>query len=47
MLVLNINDVASETGKCDGLNPKRPTLFVCELVKQDGTIEDLEYKRNQ
>jgi len=33
----------SENGICNGLNPKRTTKFICELVKEDGTIEVLEY----
>ena len=33
----------SENGICNGLNPKRTTTFICELVKEDGTIEVLGY----
>jgi len=39
----------SENGRCNGLNPNRTTMFKCELVKENGTIEVLEYlikKRN-
>jgi len=40
----------SENGICNGLNPIRTTTFICEFVKEDGTIEALEYlmkKRNK
>ena len=33
----------SENGICNGLNPIRTTMFICELVKEDGTVEVLEY----
>lgn len=39
----------SENGICNGLNPMRTTVFKCELVKENGAIEVLEYlikKRN-
>jgi hypothetical protein len=34
----------SENGICYGLNPLRNTVFKCELVKEDGTIEKLEFR---
>lgn len=40
----------SDNGLCNGLNPSRTHVFKCELVKEDGTIEVLEYlmkKRNK
>ena len=43
----NKDDRESETGKCDGLNPKRTTKFICELVKKNGTIEVLEYLKKK
>ena len=36
-----------ENGICDGLNPLRNTVFKCELVKKDGTIEKLEFRIGQ
>jgi hypothetical protein len=36
-----------ETGICDGLNPFRNTVFKCELVRNDGTIENLEFRREK
>ena len=39
----NKDDRESETGKCDGLNPKRTTMFTCELVDKDGNIEVIGY----
>ena len=28
-------------GFCDGLNPFRNTVFKCEIVRNDGTFEDV------
>ncbi len=44
------NSEDSNNGLCNGLNPIRTTMFICELVEEDGTIEVLEYlmkKRNK
>ena len=39
----NILDEGSDTGYCQGLNPLRDTRFKCELVREDGIIECLDY----
>ena len=39
----NKKDEYAKNGMCDGLNPLRINVFKCELVKEDGTIEKLEY----
>ena len=46
----NKKDETSENELCYGLNPLRNNMFICELVKEDGTIEVLKYlkkKRNK
>ena len=46
----NKKDEYDENGNCGGLNPLRTHVFKCELVKDDETIEVLEYlmkKRNK
>lgn len=46
----NKKDGCAENGICDGLNPLRNHVFKCELAKEDGSIEVLEYlmkKRNK
>jgi hypothetical protein len=39
----NKKSEGSENGLCNGLNPLRTYVFKCDLVKEDGTIEVLEY----
>ena len=39
----NKKSEGSKNGLCNGLNPIRTTVFKCELVKENGTIEVLEY----
>lgn len=43
----NKNHDGLENGICDGLNPLRDTVFKCELVKKDGTIEKLEPRKGK
>jgi hypothetical protein len=46
----NKKNGGSENEICYGLNPLRTNMFICELVKEDGTIEVLKYlkkKRNK
>jgi len=40
----NIIDESSENNICLGLSPKRNTVFKCELVKENGHIEKLEFR---
>ena len=41
----NLVDEGSESCLCQGLNSERSNIFICKLVKEDGHIENINFRK--
>jgi hypothetical protein len=42
----NIVDEGSENNLCQGLNSERLSIFICKLVKEDGYIDNISFRKS-
>ena len=41
----NLVDEGSENNICQGLNSERNSIFICKLVKENGCIDCLDFRK--
>jgi ribosomal protein RSM22 (predicted rRNA methylase) len=40
----NLVDEGSDNNLCQGLNSERNSIFICELAKEDGCIDNINFR---